>query len=469
MGRRSLRFLAACASLFAGLSPVARGGPAVDTSKFRLTVFADGLNFPKSMQQLSDGSLLVATSDPTPGGNYFSSTGTLRRLVDTNNDGRSDGPGTVLFSGLPGVVTSVRTAGSLVFVTSSESGAERISVLRAGATPADTLSLVGNINFGFPLDSYHTTYALAVRATPGQPGSYDVFFNVGSQFNDVDSSDLIPVTGLLNASLNRDSIYMVTVQDGGSTPTFSNLTQVATGLRNAAGLAIHPTSGDLYLEDNGIDGLIDGNEPLSADELNRIVAAEIGVGVHDFGFADDYIRYRTGERVGSGGIQPLAAFQPIPPPDGSESEGASEIAFTPDAFTEAGIGPGVFIGFHGKFGEGGIANEENPLVFYDLATGTYSHFIGNDEPDIGHLDGLLATADSLFIADLSRTGNLFTPGDAGQGVIYQLRLRATAVPEPSTLALFTVASISLVPVLVSRGRGRPGSRPASRSSPRRTD
>jgi glucose/arabinose dehydrogenase len=368
---------------------VPRLDPRVDSSRFRFTVFASGLNFPKSMQELSDGSLLVATSDPNPGGHYFDSTGTLRRLVDANKDGRADNSGVVLYTGLPGIVTSVRQAGNLIFATSSQSGAEQISVLRTGASPADPYTLVGSLNFKFPLDSYHTTYALAVRSTPGRNGSHDVLFNVGSQFNDAASTDKIPVSGLLNASLNRDSIYIVTVTDrgAGQSPTFTNVTQVATGLRNAAGMAFHPKTGDLYLEDNGIDGLVDGNEPHSADELNRIRAAAVGVTVHDFGFSHDYIRYRTGEHVGSGAIQPLVAFQPIPnPANGSESEGASEIAFSPEAFnTKGGLHPGVFVGFHGKFNEGGIANEENPLVFFDETTGEYFHFIGNDESNIGHL------------------------------------------------------------------------------------
>lgn len=38
---------------------------------------------------------------------------------------------------------------------------------------------------------------------------------------------------------------------------------------------------------------------------------------------------------------------------------------------------------------------------------------------MGHLDGLLSTADSLFLADMSHTGSL--GGDAaGAGVIYQI-------------------------------------------------
>ncbi len=425
--------------------------PNVDASRFRVTVFAEGLNFPKSMAQLSDGSLLVATSDPNPGGSYFNSTGTLRRLADSDADGHADSDaGTVLYSGLPGLVTSVRQAGDLILATSTQAGSERISFLRAGATPSDPLTLVGSVNFAFPSDWEHTTYALAVRETPGQPGAHDVFFNVGSRANAVTSTDTVATSGLINATLNPDSIYKVTVQDGGGTPTLSNLTQVATGLRNAAGIAVQPGTGDLYFEDNGIDGLVNANEPLSADELNRIAAGDIGKSVADFGFADDYIQYRTNVRVGSGGVQPLVAFQPIPDPlTGSESEGPSEIAFTPTQFTElGGLNPGVFVGFHGKFNQGGLANEENPLVYYDLTTGQYYHFIGNDEANIGHLDGLLATSDSLFIADLSSTGGLFSPGDAGNGVIYQIKV----VPEPTSLALLSLGLLGALAMRARRSR-----------------
>ena len=170
-------------------APFAVGGdPGVNPADFRVTTFATGLNFPKSMQRLSDGSLLVGTSDPRPGGNYFDSTGTLVRLVDADGDGQADGPGSVLYSGLPGVVTSVRQAGEPPLRHQhSAAGRERISVLRAGATPASPYTLVGGHQFRLPRRNWeHTTYALAVRPTPGQAGRYDLFFNVGSFENNAD-------------------------------------------------------------------------------------------------------------------------------------------------------------------------------------------------------------------------------------------------------------------------------------------
>src|SRR5438105_1540960 len=138
-------------------SPFAIGGDLrVHPEDFRITVFAQGLNYPYSMQQLADGSLLVGISRPR-GSSYFNSVGALLRLVDADGDGSADGPGTILYDGLPGSISSVRQAGSLFFVTSVQSGTE-ISVLRAGATPAAPLSYVGSIRFRFPGSWEHVSF-----------------------------------------------------------------------------------------------------------------------------------------------------------------------------------------------------------------------------------------------------------------------------------------------------------------------
>jgi hypothetical protein len=258
-----------------------------------------------------------------------------------------------------------------------------------------------------------------VRENPNQPGDYDLFFNLGSRVNFAPTTDQVPLSGLVSGLVNGDAIYKVTVHDTGTVPVFYGLQQIATGLRNAAGIVVEPASGDLYFEDNGIDGLADADEPTSADEINRIAAADVGTGVFNFGFPNDYIEYRTSRRIGSGGIQPLVAFQPLPDPlNGSESEGPAEIALAPTGFP-AGLNHGIFVGFHGRFDFGGLYNEENPVVYYDLDTGAYFHFIENDEPRVGHLDTMLATNDSLFLADVSSTGSMET--GAGSGVIYQIK------------------------------------------------
>lgn len=429
------------------------GDPRVDPSQFRLTTFATGLDFIYGMDRLGDGSLLVGTSKPNSGGSYFNSYGQLVRLVDLDQNGVADGPASVLYTGLPGAVTDVKVAGGFVFVSTSAGGQGRISVLRPGATPDTSLELVGAVNLAFPANPQHTTYGLATRPVAGQADSIDLFFNVGSHANAVASPlQSVEATGLLTATLNPDSIYKVSVQNTGSgAPVLSGHQQIASGLRNAAGLAVHPSTGDLYFQDNGIDGLVNSNEPLSADELNRIPAANIGGPVEDFGFASTYIEYRTGAKIGSGGQDPLVAFQPTGPDPftGPESEGAAQIAFAPANFPE-GLNQGIFIGFHGKFSAVGAANEENAVLYYDSVAGTYFHIIESGQASIGHLDGLLGTEDSLFLADMSGTRSLF--GSSPNGTIYQLQ----AIPEPGafTLAL-GLASVALLGGRRSRA-GRTG-------------
>ena len=397
-------------------------GPGVQPSDFRVTVFARNVDFPLGMVSLEDGSLLVAE---TKGTSFWNgNAGQLVRYVDTDQDGVADGPGTVLHSGLPSGLTSLRKCGSLVFVTGQGTG-HPMWVLRAGVTPDAPLSLVGSLTVRYPTGGWeHPHSGLAVRPVAGKPGSCDLLFQVGSDQNfarttrtaALGNTQIPGATG----ALAGDSIYLVTLTDHGTNVTATAPKQLAKGLRNPAGFLFHPVSGDLYFNDNGIDGLVDANEPLSADELNVIPAAQIGSGgVPDFGFPDNYTEYRTGRIVGGNGVQPLFTFQPLPNPlTGSESEGPNEITFAPPGFPP-GLNNGVFLGFHGKWELSGIPNEENPLVFANLGTGQYFQFIGNGEPAVGHFDGLLSTDDSLFLSDLTGTGA--TENSRSAGVIYQIR------------------------------------------------
>jgi glucose/arabinose dehydrogenase len=401
-------------------SPLLLGNdPRIDVGALRVTVFADRLFFPMGMTPLPDGSLLVATSVPT-GGGYFSSTGELRRLIDEDGDGVADDAGTVLAADLPGTLVAVARGGTLLFVTSAESGRESISVLRRGRSWSDPLTRVGRIDFHF--DQFeHQTYGLAVRPYGADDHRYELFFNVGASGNDA-AGRTVDVSGLVTATLDDAALYRVVVEDTGGTPAVSSPELIATGLRNAAAFAFDPATGDLLIADNGIDTPDNPLEALSADEIDRIPAADIGGEPEDFGFPESYVAYRSGKVIGDRGIAPTIAFQPIA---GAESEGAASIAVAPPRFPR-GLNAGVFVGFHGQWDETGIANEENPLLYADLATGETFALVSDDDPTVGHIDNLVATGGELFAADLCGGSGASMVGTVPCGTIYEIRARESA-------------------------------------------
>jgi glucose/arabinose dehydrogenase len=423
-----------------------------DQARFRVSVFATGLGYPTSMTQLADGSLLVATSEGGSGwlSNYIftSPSGSLVRLVDTDGDGVADGSPQTVAAGLPGLVTTVRREGNLVFALSAQAGNQAITIWRTGSTQAAPLQAAGRLSFSFPSGFEHPPCTLATR--PAEGGGVEVFFNVGSEQNaqSTPANKTVGITASAGATfvtgstfqLAADSVHRITVTDDASTISVGPPLQIARGLRNAAGLAFDG-SGNLWLEDNGMDDRISGVS-LSADELNMVPAADIGTTVPNFGFAGTYVDYAMGSVVGptEGVVQPRVAFRPLA---GEKSEGAVELAFAPASFPGDFAG-GVFVPFSGIFNQGGLNNDENPLVFVNTSNNTYYHFIENQT--LGHPNGLLSTSDALYLSDLNYLG-LFgnaagstpaVPADE-QGVIYKI----TYVPEPESLwlALLSLAGL----------------------------
>lgn len=389
--------------------------PRIADAGIALGLFADGLDFPMGLVALPDGALLAGVSAPT-GGSFFQSDGALLRLTDHDGDGRADSAGTPLATGIPGPIVALARAGNLVFVTTARAGAEAIAIYRRGATWHDQLVPAGQIDFAFN-GAEHQTYALAVRPTPGRRGSYDLVFNVGAHGNDA-AGVPVTVSGLVSGELEDASLYLTAMTDTGDAVELTPPLEIARGLRNASALAFARGSGDLVIGENGIDTPDDPIVALSADELDVIPAAKIGGDVEDFGFPETYVADDTGETVGTGGLPPAVAFTPT---GGSENEGIASLAQMPRTFPAA-LRDGYAAGFHGQFNQAGDANEENPLLFVDLASGERFELIANDNPDVGHLDTLLATDDALYVVDLCTTGDL-AAGDPC-GAIYRL----TAAP-----------------------------------------
>jgi hypothetical protein len=403
-------------------------GPVVNTNDFRITTFAGGLNFPLGMARLADDSLLVTISG---GPDFFHSTGQLVRFTDSSGNGIADGVGTILYSNLPGTLTSVRVMDRLVFVVGRP---YPIHILRAGATPSAPLTLVGKLILTYPASwSQHQHSELGLRRTPGFTNRYDLSFQIGAENNFAASTDTVILTNEnvqgASAVLAGDSIHQITIIDTGDALSATNITRIASGVRNPAGFAFQPTTGDFFFADNGIDSGVSPDE-ISADELNYISRTNFGAMTSFFGFPTNYTSYRSNLFVGGAGIAPLIAFQPVPDPfTGSQSTGPNQITFAPPGFPP-GLNTGIFVAFHGTYTVGGTNNTKNPLIYADPATGSYFQFIYGQQPGIGHLDGLLATRDSLFVADLVTGGDVYN--GAGQGAIYQIKSLISSPPMLAT-------------------------------------
>lgn len=370
------------------------------------TTFASDLAFPAGMAVLPDGSLLVGTSVSTTDG-YYASTGEIVRLVDADGDGVADRPYETVATGLPGSITALALAGDLLFVTSTDPGSPAITALRLTDDFSGPYAFAGAIWFHFQ-DALHTTYGLVTRPTPGDVDTWDLVFNIGASGNDTGGS-MVLLTGLIEDELPDSAVYLATVHDDGESVVFSKPIAVATGIRNTSAMAFDPTSGDLWIAENGIDGFEDPYVSFSADELNVVPAEAIGGETIDFGFPDTYTRYDTGETIGSTGVTPFAVFLPR---EGSESEGVSSLAFAPASFP-AVLRSGLFAGFHGQFDLVGIENEENPLLWVSAESGEMRTIVGNDAATVGHIDTLVSNDEALYAADFCADGYLWQTEPCG--------------------------------------------------------
>ncbi len=401
--------------LFAPVGAIAQQSLPLETELgLQATTFASELAFPAGMAVLPDGSLLVGTSVST-GGGFYDSVGEIVRLVDADGDGAADQPYERVATGLPGSITALALAGDLLFVTAIDPAAPAIVALRVTDDFSGAYELAGEIGFSFQ-NALHQTYGLAARPTPDGAGTWDLLFNIGASGNETGGS-MVPLNGLIEATLPDSAVYLTTVRDDGASISLSAPVAVATGIRNTSTMVFDPDTGDLWIGENGIDGFEDPFVSFSADELNVVPADVIGVQPVDFGFPDTYTRSDTGEAVGATGEQPFTVFLPL---DGSENEGVSSLAFAPGTFPTE-LQDGLFAGFHGQWDLVGIENEENPLLWVSAETGEMRTVVGNDAASVGHLDTLVASDDALYVADLCADGYLWQTEPCG--VVY----RVTAV------------------------------------------
>src|SRR5436309_9910100 len=180
---------------------------------FTVNLFAEGLSGPRSLALAPDGAVFVT----------LPSDGEIVRLVDTDGDGVADASSTVL-SGLSYPFGLAFRGDTMYF-------AEQTAVKRLDPGETTPVTLIPNLPEGG-----HVTRTIAFG-----PDNL-LYVAIGSSCNVCD--DALP-----RAAVTRYN------PDGSNPQTF------ATGLRNSVGMAFHPTTGELWANNNDRDELGDDVPP----------------------------------------------------------------------------------------------------------------------------------------------------------------------------------------------------------------
>ncbi|SHM53635.1 sorbosone dehydrogenase family protein [Rhizobacter sp. OV335] len=208
---------------------------------FKVSVFASGLKNARVLVVAPDGTVYLSRRDQ----------GDVLMLKDADGDGRADGP-PVKVASRPGAHGLAIHDGKLYLVTVKE-------IFVAPIQPDGTLGAPEMIVGDLPDAGQHGNRTIAFG-----PDNM-LYISVGSTCNACNESN--PE----NATLLRASA------DGKSRTIF------ATGLRNTIGFGWHPTTGELWGMDHGIDFLGDEVQP---EELNKIEAGKQYGWPHVWGAGD---------------------------------------------------------------------------------------------------------------------------------------------------------------------------------------
>ncbi|OLC97656.1 MAG: hypothetical protein AUJ05_01865, partial [Candidatus Rokubacteria bacterium 13_1_40CM_3_69_38] len=190
-------------------------------SGFNVNLFAEGLGGVRSLALGPGGAVFAA----------LTGAGTIVRLVDANGDGVADAPAQTVLSGLNGPF-------GLAFRRDAMYFAEQTTVKRLDPGAAAPVTLVSGLPSGG-----HSTRTIAFG-----PDNL-LYVAVGSSCN------LCVESNALRAAVTRYNL------DGSSPHTF------ATGLRNSVGLAFHPTTGELWANNNDRDDIGGTTDRAMTDSL----------------------------------------------------------------------------------------------------------------------------------------------------------------------------------------------------------
>jgi hypothetical protein len=90
------------------------------------------------------------------------------------------------------------------------------------------------------------------------------------------------------------------------------------------------------------------------------------------------------------------------------------------------------------------------VLYYDFSSGVYTPIVDAGTAGIGHIDSVLVSGDSIFLADFATNGLVDEAGGSGTGAIYEFTI---GTPEPSTGLL---AGIGLAAILLTVSLRRVG-------------
>jgi hypothetical protein len=397
------------------------------------STIASGLNYPYGMAFTSNGSILIGQTSPSTSGGIEGgpSTGSVW-LLPKRADG-SFGPAQQVIGNLGGVVTDVRSSpDGLILVDSGAASGRHMTFF------SQTYKQIGDLSFSYSDRFWWHCTGMALIVPLG--GNTDrIFFIVGSEFDDQPTTGTVSISGLVSMNLNPNSVYVMSVQSNeNSVQVLDAPRQVAKGLRNPYGLALDASS-NLVIGDNGQDGAHAPNEK-GADTLNVVPRSQIGTTIFNFGFPSTYTNFNTGLRVNPqpGVTDPLVAFTAMADSRGvlQYSEGLSALDFVaPGAMPFVGAQGGAFVGFHGVKDGTGSGNAQNAFLYYDFASGRYFPVVNGGTNGVGHLNTVLISGNSLFVADFATAGVVDGSSGENSGVVYKFTFTTSSTggspnPEP---------------------------------------
>jgi len=329
---------------------------------FCALVVADLGGTPRHVAVRPNGDIFVAMYAPR----RDSTGGGVVALRDTTGDGRVD-VRTVWGPGRGGSGIAIR-GDDVWFATNS-------AVLRY-TVPAGSLEPTAGpdtIVSGLPANRSHTAKSIAIT-DDGR-----LFVDIGSPTNSCQERDRQPESpgeDPCSALETRAGIWVFDARATGQTQADGS--RFATGIRNGVALAIHPTTGQLYVVQHGRDQLGASWHTLFNDEQSAEKPAEEMLAVDqgdDFGWPYCYYDGQLGRKVlapeygGDGQTagrcadkeDPVVAFPAHWAPDGL-------LFYTGDQFP-ANYREGAFIAFHGSWNRAPLPQGGYKVVFLPFNAG----------------------------------------------------------------------------------------------------